>query len=191
MFQDIYIFRLIFASDIELSIDTATFSRIMQHVPKYDNINFYIKNPKEEMTLGILTTNMRKGVYNNTTVIGNENGLLDDIKIPSQKFKGFLQMSAIDFQQNIHELFQTATVVTFATNYKDFRMITQNTSTGGIYAPRHLIFDPTKNGIRFLNDTGEALPMGVKVNTLALEDQDDCPLDPITLAEDDDSEKGE
>ena len=69
--------------------------------------------------------NGKKHTFTHTTVVGNETSEMEDISIPSQDFGGFLEFSASDFQHHIHELFQTATVVTFATNMKDFRMITK------------------------------------------------------------------
>lgn len=91
-------------------------------VPKYDSLSFFITDPKELHNLEILTVNYRKNIYNHTTVVGHELTELKDFEIPSQEYKGFLEISSTDFQQNIHELFQTATVVTFATNFKVLKM---------------------------------------------------------------------
>jgi len=90
-----------------------------------------------------------KHSFNHTKVLG---GPLDvaNIQMPTQNYDGFMEMSSAKFQHHIHELFQTATVVTFATNKKDdFRMITQGTTNGSPYEPRTIILTPSDDGIRF------------------------------------------
>jgi hypothetical protein len=117
---------------------------------------------------------------------------MENLNFPSQNFKGFIEMSAMDFQQNIHELFQTSTVVSFATDFNDFRMITDG-STGGGFSPRHLVFEPSSDGgIKFVTDGRNPFEQRVeKKDTLSFTDGDDsCPFDPISTKNEDDSEAG-
>jgi hypothetical protein len=95
--------------------------------------------------------NGKKHIFNHTTVIGSETSEMENIDIPPKEFGGFLEFPAADFQHHIHELFQTATVVSFATNMKDFRMITQGTANGGQFSPRQIIFYPSVDGVKFMD----------------------------------------
>lgn len=94
----------------------------------------------------------------------------EQITIPAQEFGGFIIIPAVDFQNHIHELFQTATVVTLATNMKDFRMVAQGTANSGHISPRHLVFNPSVNGIRF---TKKNPVITMKTKGSNLEDDDD------------------
>jgi len=98
---------------------------LLLNFSRYDSLTFYIADKAEKHNLGIIMVNGKRHTFNHTTIVGNETSEMENIQIPAKKFGGFLQFSASDFQHHIHELFQTATVVTFATNMKDFRMITK------------------------------------------------------------------
>jgi hypothetical protein len=123
----------------EIGIDTQHFSRVLQvksyrffvsacrgdnrsafqHVPKYESVTFFLAKKDEPQNLGILMIEQAKRIYNYTPIPGvipGPEASMDEFSIPARHFKGFLEFSAYDFQQHIHELFQMATIVTFATN---------------------------------------------------------------------------
>src|SRR5690606_14535549 len=124
-----------------------------------------------------LMVNAQKNTYSYTTIIGSETSEMEDIFIPSTEYGGFLEFNASDFQNHIHELYQTAPVVEFAleSNLKDFRMKTQGPQGDGPFFPRHLVFYPSEQGVKFTREnpafsdthsgasTGIILPAGTPV----------------------------
>jgi hypothetical protein len=133
----------------EIGIDTANFAKMLQHVAKYDSLTFFIADKNKPHDLGIFQISFKKDIFSYLTVTGNETSEMEDLDIPDQKYDGFLEFSAPDFQHHIHELCQTANVVTFATNFKNFRMITKGAPNAGHFTPRHLVFNPSDEGIKF------------------------------------------
>ncbi len=131
--------------------------------------------------------NGKKHTFNHTTVVGSETSEMGDIQIPSKEFGGFLEFPASDFQHHIHELFQTATVVTFATNMKDFRMITQGNSNCGQFSPRHIIFYPSTDGVKFTKSNPQFMKKN-KSKQIELDkvDDDELPFKPESEKNDDD-----
>lgn len=145
--------------------------------------------------------NAQKNTYSYTTIIGSETSEMEDIIIPATGYGGYLEFNAADFQNHIHELYQTAPVVVFAleSNLKDFRMITQGSQGDGPSFPRHLIFYPSEQGIKFsrnnpafadiysVTDTDISLPAGTPIVPKDL-NKDDAESSDTHLSGSDDSE---
>src|SRR5690606_2990374 len=113
-------------------------------------VTFFIEDKNEPHKLGIALIDMRKNVFSYSSIIGHDTSDIGDIEIPSNEFDGFLKFNAADCQHHIHELFPTATMVTLATNMKEFRMITKGSGGNGPLSPRQMLFRPADGGVTFM-----------------------------------------
>lgn len=114
-------------------------------------MTFIIQDAKKCHDLDLLMSKRDKDVHVVTRLVGKEVEI-EEFFIPDKKYGSIMTFDASDFQGYITDLHKVATVVIFATNFKEFRMISADVNPAlSMPSPRNFLLYPSETGMQFEN----------------------------------------